>query len=319
MPVGPKRGGEADMHIRAGGYAAEIRPATGGLLHRLTAAQGGGAVDLLHAPAGVEPSTASPNLFGLWPLVPFANRAFGGRVEADGIAFRVALNDPGGGAAIHGFGWQADWAVVAAGTDHVVLEHRRDASPDPEHPDPDRPDPYRYVARERFALSEAGLRVDLTVVNAAAEPLPFGLGLHPWFPCDPDTRLTLRAGGALRLGPGYRAIGHGPVPAELDFAAGAHVHRGQEVVASYTGWDGTARLDYPARGFAIRIAADADLAAPLLWAPPDAEFVCLEPQTHAIGAPSEAAARAVTPLRILAPGASWTVSMTIALEPIPRA
>ncbi|MBT9290355.1 aldose 1-epimerase [Prosthecodimorpha staleyi] len=294
------------MRIQAGAYAAEIRPEAGGLLHRLTVEHGGGVVDLVHAPAGAEPSTASPNLFGLWPLVPFANRAFGGRVEADGIAFQVALNDPGGGAAIHGFGWQANWRTIEAGPAHVLLEHRRD----------DGPDPYRYVAQQRFTLSEAGLRVDLSVVNTGARPLPFGLGLHPWFPRDPDTRLTLRAGGALILGPGYRATGHGPVPGELDFGSGARVHRGRELVASYTGWDGTARLDYPARGFAIRISADPDLSAPLLWAPPDADFVCLEPQTHAIGAPSEAAARAVTPLRVLAPGESWAVSMTIAMVSI---
>jgi galactose mutarotase-like enzyme len=40
----------------------------------------------------------------------------------------------------------------------------------------------------------------------------------------------------------------------------------------------------------------------VVWAPAGADFLCVEPQSHAIGAPSEAIVRALTPLKRLESG-----------------
>jgi aldose 1-epimerase len=40
----------------------------------------------------------------------------------------------------------------------------------------------------------------------------------------------------------------------------------------------------------------------VVWAPAGADFLCVEPQSHAAGAPSEAVVRAASPLRRLQPG-----------------
>ena len=53
---------------------------------------------------------------------------------------------------------------------------------------------------------------------------------------------------------------------------------------------------------AITLTASESLRCPVVWAPAGADFLCVEPQSHAIGAPSEPAARAAAPLRRLAPG-----------------
>lgn len=294
------------MHLESGVFTAEIRPEIGGLVAAWTWRRPEGDRPLLRPPTGEAPSVERPTPYGLWPLVPFANRAFDGLVD-DGIRpFRVACSEPGRpDAAIHGFGWQSAWDVVGGADDRVHLRHRRASGPDP----------YRYTAEETVTLIGPSLRIDLVVTNDAAEPLPFGLGLHPWFPADDATRLTFRAERELTLGPGYRGTGAVPLAPDRDFAAGRPVRGPAELVASLVGWDGRARLDQPTDRYALEIASSPSLSAPLLWAPADADFVCFEPQTHAIGAPSEPAVRALTPLARLNPGESLAVWMTLTVGP----
>jgi aldose 1-epimerase len=83
---------------------------------------------------------------------------------------------------------------------------------------------------------------------------------------------------------------------------------------SFLGWDGTARIETPSTGLAITLTASADLDCPVVWAPAGADFLCVEPQSHAIGAPSEPAARAASPLRRLAPGETLEGWLRIAPE-----
>ena len=77
---------------------------------------------------------------------------------------------------------------------------------------------------------------------------------------------------------------------------------GRETAWSFLGWDGIARIETPSTGLAITLTASESLRCPVVWAPAGADFLCVEPQSHAIGAPSEAAARAAAPLRRLQPG-----------------
>lgn len=296
---------DGTIRIGAGDAVAEIVPHAGGIVRRWLIDRDGREHDLLWCPDGSVATVETPNRFGLWPLVPFANRAFGGLVDdGTGTRFRLPINDPERGGTIHGFGWQSAWKVDCRAADSVTLLHRRQ----------DGPDPYRYAARQTVTVGERTLDIELAVVNEADRPLPFGLGLHPWFPCRPDTRLVMAAGAALTLRPGYRATGHGPVPAAGDFSVGQRVRRDEELVYSYVGWNGHARIETPSAGLAITLRASPELNAPLLWAPPDAPFFCLEPQTHAIGAPSEPAARASTPLKRLLPGEALTVSLTMSID-----
>ena len=53
--------------------------------------------------------------------------------------------------------------------------------------------PGRYSARAAYGLLRGALTMRACVINRSDEPLPFGLGFHPWIVRTPDTRLKALA------------------------------------------------------------------------------------------------------------------------------
>ncbi|PTM40189.1 hypothetical protein [Bosea sp. 124] len=295
------------LHLQAGPLRARIYPEAGGIIAALEwRGPDGRRHKLLHAPDGAVPSTAAPSMMGSWAMAPFANRAFDGVID-DGVThFQVPDNNPRGGGNIHGFGWQSAWDILGQTESHTVLEHRRSAGPDP----------YRYRVRQEIGLDEGGLTIALSITNEADQTLPFGIGHHPWFPCAADTRLGMAAGGALILGDAFRATGSEPLAGGGPYAGKPVFATGRETAWSFLGWDGTARIETPSTGLAITLTASESLRCPVVWAPAGAEFLCVEPQSHAIGSPSEKAAREAAPLTRLEPGEMLEGWLRIAPEAI---
>jgi aldose 1-epimerase len=288
---------------------AEIDPVAGGLIASCKVKRGDAMVDLLYAPAEKR-IVGGFRWHGCWPLIPFANRAFGGIVLDDDGPIRLPTNDPAGGARLHGFSALAAWDVITQEQQHeqasLTIRHLRLTGDDP----------YRYEAHQTISLGEDGaLSVAIAVTNRAKRPLPYGIGLHPWFPAAEDTTFEARAMSAMRFGPGYRPIGHGPVDSMSDWNAAGRL-KGAERVANFLDWDGFARIETASRGIAVEIEASETLRKALLWTPGDADFVCFEPQSHALGAPSEEAARVAAPLKRLAPGETLEGSMLLRLVDI---
>ncbi|MCU0885956.1 MAG: hypothetical protein MUC44_13620 [Beijerinckiaceae bacterium] len=283
-------------------FTARLSPAHGGIITALDwTAPSGRRQALLFSPDGAQAGTAAPNRFGLWPMVPFANRAFGGLVDDGEQALHLPINDPAMNATIHGFGWQSAWVVQRLEADRITLEHQR-ATGD---------DPYRYRAELTLTLANDHVRLALSLANLGDRVLPFGAGFHPWFPCADDTELAMSSRRELVLGPGYRATGARSLPDGGPFAAGRPIRQVGELAVSYVDWVGEAVFSTPSTGLAIIVDASDNFRHPVLWTPPGSGFVCLEPQSHGIGAPSDAAARAVTPLRALKPGECLEGWMTI--------
>lgn len=279
--------------LTAGPLSARIVPEAGGIVVGLDWQGPDGRIHkLLHSPEGAVPSTSAPNMFGSWAMLPFANRAFGGVVDDGEQRFTVPDNNAHGGGNIHGFGWQSAWDVLGQTASHTVLEHRRTTGPDP----------YRYRATQEVSLDSAGMTVAIAVTNEADTALPYGLGHHPWFACAPDTKLGMTVTGALVFGEAFRATGSQSLPDGGPYAGKPVFARGRETAWSFLGWDGLARIETPSTGLAIVLTASETLRCPVVWAPAGADFLCVEPQSHAIGSPSEKPAREAAPLTKLKPG-----------------
>jgi aldose 1-epimerase len=144
-------------------------------------------------------------------------------------------------------------------------------------------------------------------------PLPYGLGVHPWFPRTPGTCITAPVQGVWLSGADPLPIGH-----SADFPHSWNLTRGIDANGSlidngYTGWGGTACIRWPEHDLQLTLTmpnfrSDGGPANHycLVYRPPEGPAFCFEPITH----PIDAFHLAGTPgLRTLGTGASLSLEM----------
>lgn len=205
----------------------------------------------------------------MFPMVPYANRIAGNAFDFGGQTWQFSANNPPERFNVHGTGWHEPWkARREDGAITLHLEHR---APD---------EPYSYEATQRFVLTPERLAVSLHLTNRGAVPMPFGMGLHPWFDRDPDTEVRFAAGHFYMEGPEGVATERLKTPPELDFAQGRvlpDTWRNND----YGGWSAEAEIRWPARGIGLRLAAEPVFGHLMLYADPERPYFCLEPQSNA--------------------------------------
>ncbi len=280
----------------------EVCPDAGGSVARYRTMVDGEMVDWLR-PASAETLRRSDPLgMGCFPLVPFSNRIRRGRFAFQGRQVALPRNRPDMPHAIHGHGWQAAWAPRDRSADALTLEyaHAADAWP------------YPYRARQRFRLTDAALSVTLEVENLGGETMPAGLGLHPYFNRRDGARVAATVDRVWLTDDEVMPTGLAPAPSDWRLADGLDV----DAVAldnGFTGWNGRARIDWPASRRALSITADTAFRFLVVFTPPGADFFCVEPVSHCTDAVNMmAAGRDDTGMAVLAPGErlSGTVRFT---------
>ncbi|MFL9879542.1 aldose 1-epimerase [Herbaspirillum rhizosphaerae] len=214
-----------------------------------------------------------------FPLVPWSNRITEGGFMHKGLHYPVLQNRAGENYPIHGDGWLQAWQAEAYTDNSVVLTLSSEQYDG---------DPYTYSATQTLTLRDDGLQIDLQVTNRGAEELPFGLGLHPYFPRNAATRLQSRADGVWLCGADPIPTGHTQsFPATFDYNQFATVDfpaDGPLIDNCFTGWDGVSRIDYPDRGLRIEMRMEDCNGYSLMYRPPGLDYFCLEPITHPIDA-----------------------------------
>lgn len=232
------------------------------------------------------------------PLVPWSNRISGGGFEQDGVFHPLAPNRAGETCPIHGEGWLQAWDVVAH--DERQIELRLDSRHF-------MGSPYDYIATQRYQLLPDGIEQTLSVTHRGEAALPYGLGQHPWLLRTPGTRVQARVGGVWLSHPDRLPRAHAAVPPDWDLSAGIEAH-GPLIDNAFTGWDGTARIEWPESGWALTVedttpTGDGCL---LLFRPDSGPSFCVEPVSHPIDAvhlPGRPG------LRQLGPGGSMTLRL----------
>jgi aldose 1-epimerase len=257
------------LHLSAGALSADLVPGIGGSLAALRL----GTTDLMRPLSAAD--RAAGNVLGvaMFPMIPYANRIEGNCFDFDGRTYRVEANNPPEAFNVHGTGWHRPWSVDHADGAEASLSL---ALHPPEGP-------YLYHATQHFRLDAAGLTVTLQVTNDAKQTMPFGFGLHPWFPRDPDATLQFAARTFYLEEPGHLAGDPVTLPPELDFVT----ERGlpdRWRNNDYGGWDGAATLRFPSRGLGLRMSADPVFRHLMVYADPGRPVFCVEPQTNASGA-----------------------------------
>jgi aldose 1-epimerase len=238
-----------------------------------------------------------------FPMIPWVSRITHGRFDFAGRSAQLPPAPDGSQHALHGFGWRSAWDVTAQDATSLTLTQTY-APPGW---------PWRAHATFTMALAPHALRLDLALTNLDDAPMPGGLGFHPYFPRAQDTQLIADLGGVWEMN-------RGGFPARPAAALDAWNWRDPDGFAGatldnvFTGFRGPARLYTLSTGRRLAITASEDCDHLIVYAPPGADFCCVEPVTSMTDAVNRPEPADVTGLRTIAPGATLAVWMQIDVE-----
>jgi aldose 1-epimerase len=299
--------GEAAVTLAAGELEASFLPGLGllgtSLRHR--------GQELLALPGGLA-GYRGGHVTGLPILAPWANRlpswryrAAGVEVDLDGLDLPT---DPGG-LPIHGTltaarGWRLE--RLAAGDGSAVLQASLDYGAEPRRLAAF-PFPHRLAVHA--SLTGGALAVTTTVEATGERPVPVAFGWHPYLrlPDAPRASWRLLLPDRTHLALDQRGLPTGKETDELAEADPVGDRTYDDLYA--LGRDPAGRrLGLEAAGRRLLVDYGDGYGHAQVFAPPDAEFVCLEPMTG----PTAALAAGTTPL--VAPGDRFAATFTIRVE-----
>jgi aldose 1-epimerase len=203
-----------------------------------------------------------------FPLVPYVNRIRGGCFTFRGRTVKLKPNMAGDPSPLHGQGWLNPWDVERHDEAAAVLVYRHEAGEWP----------WSYEARQEFALDEHGLSIHVTCRNADRQPMPCGLGVHPYFPCGPNTRLDTEVACAWTVDENVLPVAK--VPAEGRYDLKNRLVCGQSLDNGFGGWGGEARMRDPDWPYELRLSSP-QARFFQLYSPPESGIFVAEPVTHA--------------------------------------
>lgn len=207
-----------------------------------------------------------------YPLVPFGNRLGANQFTLNDKTHVFAANYADDPLYIHGDGWLALWDIKAQSAVSATLIYQHES------------EPYCYEAEQSFLLEGGVFTVTLAVTNQGAEPLPFGLGWHPFFPLTPQTELQFKAANYWTEGAGSLPDKICPVQGDFDFTKKRNIPQ-RWFNNGFSDWDGRAVINWPESAISMQIHADPIFRHSFLYKPyprdPDHDpFFCFEPMTH---------------------------------------
>ncbi len=273
----------------------------------------GAAFDALWAVPEFASGEGKPSHSGIPILFPFPGRIRNSAYEFAGKQYTLTASGMNSGNAIHGFVMNRPWEVIVRGESRVVARFQASQV----EPKILEEWPADFELTAEYALTASTLSFTLTVRNPDTRPLPWGLGLHPYF------RVPLGTGGAasecqlqVPAAKRWELVNVLPTGKQRDVSGTYDLRAGraiadQEYDDVYGGLEATGKefacavID-PANGRRINITFGPEYRTVVVYTPPHREAVCIEPYTcvpdlfwlseqgHDVG------------LQVLAPGASFT-------------
>ena len=210
------------------------------------------------------------NQTSLFPMIPYASFIQDGHFPYFGITRFVPKNCDFSKYPLHGDVWHSKLDILNYDSTHVSLSY---------HHDKNQGFPFSYSAQLEYRINQNNLQIIETIENTSILPMPYGMGIHPFFKRDADTVVYFEAdkiwyrGDDPILGHPYTA------PAHLNFKNGLPVP-GNGINISFGSWNRTASIVYPTQKIKVDIMADSVFRHLILFAPKGKDFFCLEPVTN---------------------------------------
>jgi aldose 1-epimerase len=243
----------------------QLSPSIGGAISRLAFLGAGGATAILrdsHTPLENVLEAAS------FPLVPYVNRVRDGSLTFRGRTVSMSPNMSGDPSPLHGQGWLNPWIVEEASESRALLSYRHESGEWP----------WGYEARQEFRVEEAVLWIGLTCRNVSGEPMPCGLGQHPYFPCSANTRIETGVTHSWTVDDKVLPVEKVPATGRYDLSD--RLICGQDLDNGFGGWSGRVLMNDPAWPFEL------ELSSPQarffqVYSPASGGIFVAEPVSHA--------------------------------------
>lgn len=287
------------LTLVAGPLGLAISPSIGGAIHGFHWVGEGGRIPLLRA---VDAGADSVLDMASFPLVPFVNRIRGGCFTFRGRDVMLTPNMAGDISPLHGQGWLRQWTVERQTEREADLRFVHEAGEWP----------WAYEARQYFSLDERGLSLRLDCRNLSDDPMPCGLGQHPYFPCDGETRIATEVRTVWEIDDNVLPTAEVPATGRFDLRDRAVCSQGLD--HGFGGWGGTALLTDPSWPGPLSLSSE-QARFFQLYSPESGGIFVAEPVTHANAALNEPESRwKDLGIRILEPGASMHLDMRLELD-----
>jgi len=252
----------------------------------------GGKIDLMRPMSVAADGPDDIEAASAFPLTPFSNRVRDGKFSFRGSDIAMPRNTAGPHVE-HGHGWQRPWHVVRANATQATLRYHHHADTWP----------YPYEMEQRFQLSDDRLMIELLTRNCGDRPMPYGFGLHPYFPRTPDCTLRANVSGYWQRDADVMPTRLAKIPRFFDPGGGLRVDD-HDLDTVFVGWDGAAEIRWPERQAGLAMDTDGPLNFLVLYTPPGQDYFCAEPVSNCTDAFNLAAAgRTDTGMLVIEPGA----------------
>lgn len=284
------------LTLRSGRLSLTISPSIGGAISAFEWNGYGGPRAILrkcHTPLEKVLDACS------FPLVPYVNRIRGGSFTFRGREVRLEPNMAGDPSPLHGHGWLNPWSVERQDEASAVLIYRHEADGWP----------WSYEASQEFTLDENGYSVRLACRNTSDEPMPCGLGQHPYFDCGAETRIDTEVDCTWTID--EKVLPVEKVPAKGRYELRDRLVCGQELDNGFGGWSGEARMNDPDWPYELRLRSS-EAKFFQVYSPPAGGIFAAEPVTHAnaaLNAPEDEWPE--LGMRMLDPGESTSLDMRL--------
>ena len=259
------------VYLASGPIELVLAPGAGGSIARFDFNAGDKKLSIFRGSYGVPENVLDAASF---PLVPYSNRIRGGRFSFRGREVTLPTNMKNDPSPLHGDGWLAAWQPDHVSESGCELLFR--------HPPGDWP--WAYEARQRFDLDPQGFTVALVCRNLSSDPMPCGLGQHPYFPCTNETVIDAEVSHAWTIDEHVLPVEKVPATGRYDLKDRQVC--GQNLDNGFGGWGQVCRIYTPGSPFRIEFSSP-DARFFQLYSPLQGNLFVAEPVTHANAALNE--------------------------------
>lgn len=308
------------------GSEVVILPSLGNTVVKFTTTLAGEALEVIEGPPDYETLEENPILYGNPILFPFPNRIRNGKFEYQGKSYSLTINEPERGHAIHGLVYTRPWQVSdmgASDADGAWVTCLFDSRDFPELKDSF---PSSFTLTYTYRLKDGALINEFTAQNVGDERMPYGFGVHPWFPAPlsskgsrAECRLHAPVDRIWELDAGLVPLGERIKPQpQRDLSRGPRLGAEEydDVYSDLRATSGTSesRLADPATGAEVVVTADQSFRELVIYAPHHRDVVCIEPYTCTTDAFNLEARGIDAGMRELDPGQSYSGVISYAVR-----